>query len=808
MPPAHRTRNVIGLLGAFVVTSMAGGVLAAGLAMPAVGASGMLTKNSVTFFDSLPGELSVPPLSEQTTLLAADGSLITTFYDENRVLVPLDKISLYLQHAIVAIEDSRFFEHGGVDPKGLARAAIVNQVAHRTAQGASTLTQQYVKNVLLESANARGDLKGEKEATELSAGRKIQEIRYAVSLEKKYKKPEILNRYLNIAWFGGKINGVEAAARYYFHTSAAKLTLPQAATLAGMVQSPPKYSPRYRPKEALARRNIVLHRMLQLGDIDRRTHDQAVRTKLGEKINPSANGCANAAPLNAYYCEYVRLQIIGNKDFGELGKTAKAREKALLRGGLTIRTALKPKIIKAAWKSLSSTIPPKDKSKVVTAAVTVEPGTGLVFSMMQNQKYVPTKGKRGETSVNYSVDQMWGGGGGFQTGSTFKPFTLARWLEEGHSLNASVSSSTGTAPFAAFKSCIPLDKSQSYPYSNSEGSGKGNMTVFDGTARSVNGVFISMEKQLNLCDIRKSAESLGVHLGASRLDWCSAEKNDTTTRLPACAPSLTLGVADISPMTMAAAYAGFAAGGKFCKPIVVTSITNRSGRTFKVPSAGCKQTMDKNVANTVNYGLSRALKPGGTAASVGPLPGGRPASGKTGTTNNSLNTWFIGYTPQVATAVWVGDPLTYKVGEDSKGNPIRSQKTLNGRKIKGQYYGKVFGSTLAGPMWKKIMQVAVKGTEIKQFDPPDSRLTMSPRTQVPDVDGQSVDAAKSTLEGAGFSWRVDSSPVPSDAKPGAVASTSPGGGSSASTGTEVTIRISAGGGDEAESEAEEDDENR
>src|SRR6187549_2501354 len=219
MAPVHRTRNVLGLLGAFVVTAMAGGVLAAGLAMPAVGASGMLTKNSVTFFDSLPGELGQPPLAAQSKLLASDGSLITTFYDENRVIVPLDKISPYMQAAIVAIEDARFYKHGGVDPKGLARAAIANQLAHKTAQGASTLTQQYVKNVLLESASAEGNATKERDAVDKTAARKIQEIRYAVSLEKTVSKPEILNRYLNIAWFGGKINGVEAASKYYFHTT-------------------------------------------------------------------------------------------------------------------------------------------------------------------------------------------------------------------------------------------------------------------------------------------------------------------------------------------------------------------------------------------------------------------------------------------------------------------------------------------------------------------------------------------------------------------------------------------------------------
>ncbi len=462
----------------------------------------------------------------------------------------LKDISPFMQAAIVSIEDARFEEHGGVDPQGLVRAAIVNKISGHTAQGASTLTQQYVKNVLVETANAKGDKEAQREATEQVASRKIKEIRYAVALEKQMPKSEILNRYLNIAWFGGKINGVESAAKYYFNTTAKKLTLAQAATLAGMVQNPPKYSPRYNPKAAVERRNLVLAKMLELRKIDQPTYEKAKKAKLGAKITTTANGCANAGK-NGYYCEYVRRQIIDNKAFSALGKTPEERANTLKRGGLTIKTAMSPKIMKAAWKALSQTIPPKDKSRVATASVTVQPGTGKVLSIQQNKIYDPadTKGKRtGTQAINYSVDNEWGGGNGFQTGSTFKPFTLAAWLEAGKSLNAVLPSGPGTAPFSAFKSCNPeYDKSQSYPYNNSgDGLANGSMSVWDGTAKSVNGVYVSMEKQLNLCDIRKTAESLGVHLAASRDDFCTSKKNDRTDRLPNCVPSLTLGVADIS----------------------------------------------------------------------------------------------------------------------------------------------------------------------------------------------------------------------------------------------------------------------
>jgi membrane peptidoglycan carboxypeptidase len=798
MPSAQHTRNLLGLLGAFVVTSMAGGVLAAGLAMPAVGASGIMTKNSASFFDSLPGELKQPPLSAQSKLLAADGSLITTFYDENRVLVPLSKMSVNIQEAVVAIEDSRFYDHGGVDPQGLARAAVVNKVSNGVAQGASTLTQQYVKNVLLEAAEARDDKKAKNKAVEVSAARKIQEIRYAVSLEKQLGpngKKEILHRYLNIAWFGRKINGVEAASKYYFGTTAAKLTLPQAATLAGMIQAPMKYNPQSAPKEALKRRNVVLHRMLELHKIDQKTHDLAVKAKLSPKITPSANGCANADKTYQQYCNYVRQLIIENKDFSSLGKTRDARRKTLYRGGLTIKTAMDPKIVKVAYKTLRKKIPPKDESGIATASVTVEPGTGDVLSIMQNKTYNPLGDKRrGDTALNYSVDNAYGGASGFQTGSTFKPFTLAAWLDAGKSLNTQLPAGAGNASFREFRACgSTLSSNERYKYTNSDdgGSSGTTMSVWDGTAQSVNGVFISMEKQLDLCKIRSIAEDIGVHLAKPRDQFCTRKEGDVTIRLPFCVPSLTLGVADISPMTMAAAYAAFAADGKFCKPTAVVSVKDRNGKPVDIPRADCKQTLDKEVARGVNLGLSRALT-NGTAASVGPLQG-RPASGKTGTTNSSVDTWFVGYTPQLATAVWVGDPKIYP-HKDYRGRTTWSRKSMNGRRIGGQYFPKVYGAYLAAPMWKTIMESASKGLPVERFTRPGGKYLVSPKKEVPDVDGKSVDEAESTLEAAGFSVSKSNDPVGSQYPSGSVASTSPAGGSMASTGSSVTINISKGGG--------------
>jgi membrane peptidoglycan carboxypeptidase len=787
MSSATRARNVLGLLVAFVVTSMVAGVLAAGLAMPAVGASGVMAKNSVTFFNSLPGDLATPPTSQRSTMLAADGSVITTFFDEYRIDRPLSAISPNMQHAIVAIEDARFFKHGGVDPKGLIRAAVVNQIHGGYAQGASTLTQQLVKNVLVEAAHARGDAAGQAEASDKTTARKLKEIHYAITLEKRMSKLQILNAYLNIAWFGGKVNGIEAASQYYFHTSAKKLTVGEAATLAGMIQSPRSYDPESQPVKSVERRNVVLDKMRDQGMITPKIHDATVKTKLGARITKPKQGCANSG-VYAYFCDYVFNILTEDKAFTGLGSTVEDRIDKLERGGLTIRTTMQPKLELAAFKAMNKVIPVNDKSHVATASVTVEPGTGKVLTIQQNKIYRPTNAQFGPyTTIDYSTDFRYGGSLGFPTGSTFKPFTLATWLKNGKSLNASVSSETGVAPFTDFKSCIPLDRHQSYTYGNSEGAGHGNMSVWNGTAASVNGVFVSMEKQLNLCDIRSTAEDIGVHLAAPRQDYCSTEHpQPQTNRLPICSPSLTLGVASISPMTMASAYAAFAAKGTYCAPIAVLSLKDRYGKALPIQNANCKQTLDENVANTVNMGLSRVFKPGGTAASVGPLPD-RPASGKTGTTNDSVDTWFAGYTPQLATAVWVGDPHTYGKGRKA------SRRSLNTLTING-VRKHVFGATYAAPIWKKIMTVADKGLPVKHFQAPNSSLLTVPQATVPSVEGKSVSDAISELEDAGFSTKVSNTMEPSQYPAGTVASTSPGGGSRTDSGSEITINVSSGPG--------------
>ncbi|GAB3260715.1 transglycosylase domain-containing protein [Kineosporia babensis] len=698
-----------GRLSVFVATSVIGGLLAAGLAVPLVGAGGLASNQVVSAFQDLPSEIADTTMSANTTVLAADGSTIATFYDQNRVPVELDEMSPYLQDAIVAIEDERFYEHGGVDPQGLVRALVTNELSGGVSQGASTLTQQLVKNLLKEAAYQAGDEDAYEAAQEQTNERKLKEIRLAGALEQKLSKSEILQEYLNIAWFGGQVNGVEAAARYYFDSTAADLTLAQAATLAGMVQSPTKYDLKTKAGRASAqeRRDTVLKKMFQQGLIDQAELDEASAAKLTVDITPTLQGCANAG-TGAYFCDYVYNLIVKSDDFAALGSSQEARATALKQGGYTIRTTLDPDILDAAWTSVTEAVPADDSSRVAAASVTVEPGTGKVLSMIQNKYYSVAEGGE-NTTINYSTDYAYGGSSGFQTGSTFKPVVLAAWLKAGHTLEETISGAPVTLSNSSFQTCADVSLTGTWTVNNAgDSEGSGSMTVAQATAQSVNGAYARMEQQLDLCDVQKTAQELGMHLAQPAADQCiqgNLYKDDpeTTTEIPNCVPSVVLGVASQSPLTMANAYATFASGGVYCNPVVVDSVTDRDGNQLDVPQADCKQSLDADVAAATTEGLSKVFT-SGTASSTGPLSSGQPASGKTGTTNNSQDTWFVGYTPQLATSVWVG-PETVDGSRDD----------MRGVTINGSYYSNVYGGTIAAPIWKRIMTSALAGTSVEQF---------------------------------------------------------------------------------------------
>lgn len=689
-------------MAAFVVVSALFGTLMSALAMPLVASAGLAVNSGTDYFDSLPSELARPPLLQRSVLLAASGAPVTYFFDENRVEVPLASVAPVLRSAVVAVEDERFYRHGGVDARGVARAAVVDSTGGQV-QGASTLTQQYVKNVLLEQAVAAGDKAAASAAIEKTPARKIREMRLAVSLDKQLGKERILEGYLNIAYFGGRTYGVEAAAQRYFGISASAVTLPQAALLAGMIAEPASYDPQRHPKAAKARRDDVLRRMLEQGMITQAQRDEAVATPVAVPGRPPRHGCT-AAEMHGYFCDFVLRTLLTDPAYAVLGRTRAARMATINRGGLVIRTTLIPSLQEEATDAVRRAVPPDDPSGLGAASVTVEPGSGRVLAMTQNRTFAMTRAS-GMTSVNYSADQAVGGSTGFQTGSSFKPFTLAAWLAAGHSLDEKVDATKRAFPFSSFRACGKrLRSTKPYTPGNAEGHEAGEISVLEATYNSVNVAYVDMESQLDLCKIRDVAQGLGVHLAQPAAE-CPPPAAPSTG-LPTCLPSLTLGAKEIAPLTMAAAYAGFASGGTYCPPTAVTEISRIGsvpGQRVPVQLArpGCSRALDARVVSGVNSALQQVLTKG-TAAGTGPLDPW-PSAGKTGTTDGPYDSWFVGYTAQRSTAVWVADP-----GRPGDGGTV-ARRRLTDLEVAGRSYPIIYGATLAAPLWKEVMSTAMQG---------------------------------------------------------------------------------------------------
>jgi len=771
--------GILTLLAAFIGTAVVAGLIGAGLFMPTVGAAGATARTGVDFFDALPTEFEQSPLAQQSRILDAEGHVIATFYDENRIVVPLAKVSKTMQAAQIAIEDNRFREHGGIDPKGVVRAAVTNAKSGGSAQGASTLTQQFVKLTLQENALAAGDAAGAQAAVNKNFGRKIQEMKYAITLEKKMSKDQILEGYLNIAYYGDGAYGVETAARHYFSTTAAKLTLPQAALLAGLVQSPAPYDPRKHPKAALGRRNIVLSRMLETNVITQKQYNAAKKSKLGLKVSPAGNGCE--ASKYAYFCDYVYAQLKAGKAFGA---NKSLRVGLLLRGGLTIKTSIEPSIQDKAQKAVSGKVTLVNKSHVAAAMSVVQPGTGKVLAMVQSSRFGNNK-KKGETKVNYNTDHAYGNSGGFQPGSTFKAITLAAAIEDGKALSDQVDTPKGGTVFPASdfntSACWPSNiADRGYAPQNAEHGEEagGKLPLWKATADSVNTAFVSLEGEIGPCKVKSMADRLGMHGAVKNKKFLENIPNAQATDEIRPQGSMTLGAQEAAPLTVAAAYAAFAADGMYCAPISIISASTLTGKSINVPKPDCSQAMDKDVARGVTSALEGVISHG-TASRVEKIQ--RPAAGKTGTSNRSQATWFTGYVPQLAASVWFGKPNGYPHNEYLRNIDTGKRK----------YPGQIYGATVAAPIWAAFMKSAVKGLPVENFGESSYKILHGDRVTVPSVTGQAIDDARRALEGAGFTVRIGD-PKPSAIPQGLVAETNPGAGSRVSSGASITIYPSTG----------------
>ncbi|MGF3056920.1 transglycosylase domain-containing protein [Microbacterium sp. YY-01] len=791
MSQSPRTlRSVLGGLAGLIGLSAVAGMLITATVTPAIAVSGVAATRSIELFNNLPSYLQIDRPMEPTTIYytGENGNPVqlARFYDQNRIPVKYDQVAPVMYEALLSSEDKNFYEHGGIDLLGTTKALIDN-LQKKSTRGGSSISQQYVKNVQMQRCEAQvrtsDPERDEKmdacwfEATASTGAegieRKLQEMRYAIQLEKTYSKNEILIGYLNLANFGGLTYGIEAASQRYFNTTAAKLTISQAATLAGMVQAPNAYriddptgsfyddetdsfinSEEDGYAETLKRRNYVLNRMLVDGKITQEQHDEAYAEPITPDIVEPSSGCA-AAKRNAYFCQYVKTIIESDPVFGE---TQEDRDEVLRRGGLDIYTSLDADVQRAANVSMAENVATNIPDLALGAAgVTIDPKTGLILAMVQNTVFSEDSAKAGQPGYSaqvFAADSDHGSSIGFSVGSTYKLFTLVDWLEKGHSLNEGLN---GTNRKFNNMSCdgdpVPFDADL---VKNAGGIRGYSGTPMRFTTESLNSGYFAMAEKLNLCDINRVADRMGVKLGNG--DKVTDEN----------VPFNVLGDKAIAPLDMAAAYATIANNGTYCSPKAIVKVVGPDDNELPIPETSCKKVIDEGVAATAAYALENVMT-SGTGTAANPWDG-TPLLGKTGT-HNEEQTMMIEASTNAATAVWVGQYTGTKTLDyyETQGNWLPGIRYILARDMQGAANAKFGGNAFPGPEADLIRQVYV---------------------DLPDVTGRTIDEATRILTEAGFDVTVGKA-VDSTHPKDTVAKQDPGAGRVAS-GTSVTISPSTG----------------
>ena len=550
--------------------------------------------------------------------------------------VAFDALPDHVTEAVITAEDRSFYEHRGVSLTGIARALFTNVRAGEIRGGGSTITQQYIKNVAL--------------SPEQSYRRKVREAALAIKLEQAYDKDEILGFYLDTAYWGRGTTGIGAAARAYFGVDASELDVNQSATLAGILPAPESYDPAEHPERAETRRRYVLDGMLEEGYLDAEEHETLVAAGLPEVSEP---GGVDPGP-NAYYVEAVRRQLAATGAF-EPGE--------LLRG-LRVHTALDPRLQAAAQDTLREAVAegPTDTGAIVS----VDPDTGGVRALVGGPDYAAQPFNTALRSVR-------------QPGSTFKAFTLQAFLEQGGSL------STGFPAPAQ----VEVDGANQ-PIRNYAGVSYGEQSVRQATATSSNTVYVQMQEETGRDAVIEAATRAGLPERKDE-EVFPTEREPGETLQPLA--GLTLGQDLFSPLEMAAAYATFAGEGVVHTPHLVRRVEDMDGRVVYEPEVVSRPDVELEVARTVTEALVGVVAQGsGTAAALED----RPAAGKTGTTNDARDVWFVGYVPQLATALWLGN---------LDNSPIEA--------------GDATGGGLAAPWWQQYMNTAVEGFDVEEFVPPE-----------------------------------------------------------------------------------------
>ena len=545
------------------------------------------------------GDLALRPAARTSVMLADDGSVLAELHaEEDREPVDIEDVPTVVRDAVVAIEDERFYTHSGVDARAIARAVVTNARSGEIKQGGSTITQQLAKNTVT--------------GTDQTIDRKLEEASVALQLEHTYSKDEILEQYLNTVYFGNGAYGVQSAAERYFGANVVDLDLPQAALLAGLLRSPGTYDPFTQPDEARNRRDTVIRKMSQRRLVTRQAADLALAAPLGV-IAKSAT-----TPWRApYFVSHVLDQLQHDPLFAALGHDAAERANKIFRGGLRIETTLDPSWQQHAQEAVASTLDRPDDPRA--AAVVIDPSTGHVRAMVGGRDWNDS----GDPVARFNLATQ----ARRQPGSTFKEIVLAAALAQGWTLDRTLPA-PGTIDIAA----RPGDPGV-WTVANYADVDYGEVTLREATAKSINTVYAQLVDSLGARAVVDMAHRLGVRSPLRPYR------------------SVALGAQEVTVMDMAAVQATLAAGGIYRQPSTVKKVTTADGTVLyeHARSAG-EQVLDGEVAWQVTTALETVV----THGTGGRADLRRPTAGKTGTTQDTADAWFTGYTPDFAAAVWVG----------------------------------------------------------------------------------------------------------------------------------------------------------
>lgn len=745
-------------------------------------------------------DLAPPKLAESSKIYASDGTLITTLHEEqNRTIIPLERMPLSIQHAVIAIEDERFYEHEGVDWRAIGRAIVTNALSGQLLEGGSTITQQYVKNVLISPG----------ETAPKTIERKLNEAALARQLETKLSKDEILERYLNTVYFGEGAYGIEAAAKTYFGKPARKLNLAEAAMLGGIIRIPDQYDPYKNLEVARQRRNLVLQKMAELGYAD----PAKVAKAQASKIRLQRVSLKDAYPA-PYFIDYVQRLITYHPSFRRLGKTVAQRTQRLFKGGLKIFTTVDLEMQVAAEAAAKAILP--NDGDPYTSLVAVEPTTGAVRAMVGGRNFFARPKDDPYAKLNLAIlakpdlgcvrppgtkkCEVRAPGTGRQAGSAFKPFVLAAAIQQGVSLAKTYKAGSEiTFPGA--------DNGADYTVHNYEGGSFGDkLSLLEATVLSVNVVYAQVIKEIGPERVAEVATDMGI-----------------TTPLCTTCLSSALGSNEVNPLDMASAFGTFATNGTHHPPFGITKIVDSAGEILydakDDPTLEAEEAIAPAVAYLATTALEAVIQRGtGVRAQIG-----RPAAGKTGTAQEYRDAWFAGYTPDLAAAVWMGYPEgQIEMKPSCSGlNPCRPTRTISG--------SGVTGGSFPAMIWQRFMLQALSGVPADAFDIPaigfvtrvidtrhgdclagkftpeefreeatfaagtapkeECRLDRPRGKEVPDVFGFPVDDAREIIEGAGFVVETINE-YSSTYPPGTVIGQDPGGGDRAPPGSTILLVVS------------------